>query len=552
MIISKIFQRFPQNRPSINLFLKKIDFGGVTTEDFMPNIRKNWLTVQVTVKYLHLDDLVANAIQTDAFNSLQFVYLDELVIQSRIQYFFDGAFKGLNHLKRLTLRHIQVYSSFHALTFVPLKTLEWFTMENCFEPVQQLSVDSLFAINHPHLMQIKIMECNLGRTITDKTFTGLANINELMLTCDQIEQIGPKSFDVALERLKCLNLTGNRLKTLPDNIFYEPQGFAISIVLDDNPWHCDCLMENLRKFIQNSNDDDLKGVTCETPIEWHGQSIFDLPSLCIETPSLSVQTEFLSAESPNLSPLTTNIITPTEIKLATVTAANNLNNFTFIQCGAINVKKNVKLSKPKMNQFPSIRMNDGKLLLYTARIAQEFFYFAYDQSDKTISKCLGNSEGNKVRKMKIDLQPHRMYRLCRVIRRHNLITPLECIPFFTEHDDTNLNAWVMIEHKAIFIWVLTLIVALMPFIGISIAILMAKIFPKSIRGRRGRSKQALSPIPTPNSRTISSTMLTHSEKRIRFRFVYEGIILLLFFGASNRTHASSYEFRFFFIRSEFL
>lgn len=473
-------------RAPINLFLKKIRFDGFL-ENHLPSIRENWLTVQVPVKYLHLDDFTATIIHEDAFNVDQFENLNELVIQSRITKIDNMAFNGLKNLKKLTLRGIEM-EEFEQNTLEPLETLQWFTMENCMysENSKVLSVNNLFGIYLPHLTRVKIMDCNLGKTINQLTFQGLKGINEIILVSDRIEEIGEESFDVAFTSLTHLNLAKNRLRSLPRDIFDIRKGLTTTIKLDSNLWHCGCSLEGLRKFILHSFNDDVKKTVCKTPIEYAGQRIYDLPSLCIDeikpTPS-SFFTEIMIPDDRNSWAHSLEL----QRELS--------NDSTVIHCGAINVKKYVTLKKSTKIRFPLICIKNGNLVLYTAHLSKDFFYFGYEQSFKKILKCVGNSMGDKVRKIQIAMSPNQMYRLCRIKRKHNSITPLECIPYFTNYDADRLDAWIKMKYKGTFVWIFIFTGILMPFIGILISTLLAKLFPKFIRGNTLLTKQTLSPIP---------------------------------------------------------
>lgn len=356
------FQRFLRERPSVNLFLKKIQFDGPSKN--YSYMQKGWLTVIVFVKFLHLDNLTVSTIRKDAFNAKQFVNLNELVIQSHITCIEEFAFMGLENLKKLTLRGIEIIS-FAPKTLGPLGTLQWLTIESCVysENSKMLSLKNLLGILSLYtITRVKIIDCNV-QIIDRSSFHGLTGINELMLVNDQIENIRQESFDIVFVTLTYLNLVGNRLRTLPSDLFNIEQSLMATIKLDSNLWHCDCDLESLRQFILNSFNEDVKQAICRTPFEYAGRRIYDLPSLCNDqsTPS-----------PPSPSPFPTEIIIPDDQDYELVHSHEpkheHSNDSTIIHCGAINVNKYVTLGKLTKIQFPSIRIKNGNLVLYTAHL----------------------------------------------------------------------------------------------------------------------------------------------------------------------------------------
>lgn len=452
----------------------------------------DWFTVVVDVKCLTMFDLNAYKIEKDAFNAKQFIDLNDLEIWSRITEFEDGVFIGLGNLKRLTLRGIQV-NKFNSKALEPLITLEHFTMENCInlESAPNFAVDNLFGtIAMPRMKRVKVTKCNLKKTITDSTFSGLTEINELLLMDNEIECIGPRSFDIVFNKLEFLSLAANKLKSLPVSIFEKARGHMVSIKLDENNWHCDCDLEDLRKYMQYSESKDLKEAICMTPTKYAGQKIFKLPSLCFEMPLPE--------------PVQTSIVFPDDEENNNdgeneIPQIDEPGQFALIHCGPINGKKNVKLQQSDKIRLPTIRVNHGKLIICTAHLSKDFYYFGYEQNMKMILMCLGNSRGDKVRKIEIDLHPYRMYRLCRLKRKHNSITPMECIPYFTGSDENNFDVWITEKYKAAFISIIMVIAVIMPFLGILVSVILAKVFPKFIRGKTSLKKQAPSPDPKPLS-----------------------------------------------------
>lgn len=436
-------------------------------------MEQNWLTANVRVKFLRLENLVVNIIRKDAFNAPHFKILSELVIWSRISSFHNGAFNGLENLKKLILKSIEVIK-FNPELLAPLQIIEWFTMENS---IDFESFDNLFGtVKLNHLKYVKIVDCNLRKMINKLTFIGLTNINEFYLLNDRIEKIGSHSFDAIFIHLKVLSLTGNNLKCLPENIFSVTQGNLVSIKLHRNELrlqlHCDCDLEPLRIFIQSSIDVDSKNVRCLTPYKCSGEKIDDFSSLCFESEAIASATiinPFDQDDSFN--------VTDSEPQ------NDSSGQFSMIHCESksVSIKATIKLTNSLEIHFHSIRMKKGKLVLNTAHISKNVFYFVYEQYEKKILKCIGNLTGDKFTKIRMDLNPNQMYRLCGIKRTHHLINPFECMPFFSDYNESNLDTWITIKYKTASIAFCIFLAIFMLFNGMLIAFFWPNHFERFIK-----------------------------------------------------------------------
>lgn len=288
-VLCLYFQSFPRalfspdstERNPITLSLKGIYFSNIAKKDIAA-LNERWFTVSERVLSLHLDNLEVSLIGPYAFNTKHFETLKELTITSKItHYIFSNAFNGLENLVSLSLYDMKI-TGFASETLAPLQSLEKFSMQRCNARHKKflLSIDRLFATNLPNLERIEISRCNLSTTITNSTFVGLQNISFLNLTENHIEQLGQGSFDSIFRTLKTLNLAANDLKSIPKQIFSKAKGTGIKIFLQDNPWHCDCDLENFRRFLQFSQNIDPQQIICKTPKNLAGKQLYVIPSLC--------------------------------------------------------------------------------------------------------------------------------------------------------------------------------------------------------------------------------------------------------------------------------
>lgn len=276
-------RRSSVNMEKIILHLIDITFEdpkGINTHSMLT---KNWYTSETSVQALNLDNVKLFLIQADAFNTIHFRKMTNLMIRSRIEFLHEGTFNGLNNLKVLSLVNTKI-KIFVKNILAPLRSLEWFVMDCGIDEKHPLEihVDNLFgAGNFSKINQLSIFNCNLRTTIDRSTFIGITNISILLLELNRIEVIGDRSFDTVFPTLNQLSLAMNDLKTLPADIFSMSKRKTI-IEIDENPWHCDCKLENLRLFLLRSEHIFLPSIVCNSPKKYAGQKLIAMPPLCID------------------------------------------------------------------------------------------------------------------------------------------------------------------------------------------------------------------------------------------------------------------------------
>lgn len=484
---------------STGLHLRHIHF--VKSENIIYRIPTGWFTVNVSLTYLHLSDLNIFAIEKDAFNGNSFVNLRELSISdTAISSLNSGIFHGLFSLTILTLTNSKVHF-FAPNTLRTLPVLRQFTMTRCVK--QEISLDNLFGMAKlEHLQKVQVSKCCLNRSITNLTFSGLTNIIELNLMSNHIEEIGSKSFNSIFKTLKYLYLGKNNLKTAR-NLFFPKMATNVQIFLEENEWHCDCDMENVRRLILNAKFMKFNDVICQTPLAMN-QIVLNTykKTLC------SKLTMLLKTKAPII------LVVPTEATNTKESEGNEtiavapeseesfedlpMNTTCPVQCDVSNeefVKHSmdyVTFTKLSVHIFP-FRYKDGKLMLFTSEKSKDFVYVGFEQCTpyrkyKQISRCIGNSEGTE-RKVEITLKLNQSYRFCQMEKSDITIKPFECVSIYSQTKDQQeieeteqSTCWIMREQKTIAIIGFIVLAICMPFVGILVAIILAKFFPKRIRG----------------------------------------------------------------------
>lgn len=452
-----LLQEIYQKRP-ITLKLKHITFLTYTA----PTLPKAFFKPNVPVKELYLQDLKIYSIEKDAFNCKQFANLQTLEFNRMpIMNFKDGIFNGLTNLKTLILDRVQVYF-IGSNILQPLLNLNTVTIQFCGE--HTITIDHLFgSTNLYHLNKVSIKYCNLKDTITNRTFTGLRNITELRLDYNEIEQIGPQSFDVPLETLIILSLQWNELKFIPGDLFRTAFGQNTRIYIGHNPWHCDCNMENFRQFMRK--DVNIRAIRCKTPSEYEGNFIHSCGNLCNETDELMPISDANELKPAQLTSKSEQELIPVELSKSPIP------------------HRLVHLSKPSNDRQPTIHYGKTKL-----QIKYKIFDFNLIQFNgkNEILQCK-TSIGNDVKGSLVtyNVIPNQLYRFCSMNKLLPKIIPLDCISVFAqlknEVMNTSNDAWILMKHHILLIVAICMFFILGFIGGLFIAVILAKLFPKFIQ-----------------------------------------------------------------------
>ncbi|XP_030636510.1 SLIT and NTRK-like protein 1 [Chanos chanos] len=153
-----------------------------------------------------------------------------------------GAFLGLQLVKRLHINNNKI-RSFKKSTFLGLDDLEY------------LQADF-----------------NLLRDIDPSVFRDLSKLEVLILNDNLISALPINVFQHV--PITHLDLRGNRIKTLPYEGVLEQIPGIVEVLLEDNPWDCNCDLVSLKEWLENIPQNALIGrVICEAPTRLQGNDL---------------------------------------------------------------------------------------------------------------------------------------------------------------------------------------------------------------------------------------------------------------------------------------
>lgn len=407
-----------------------------------------WFQLNLYIRSLSLKQLKIQSIQPNAFNTFHFKELIELKIENvMISNLPKGIFEGLSKMKNLFLKNLKIIN-IDKNVLKPVPFLESFSMSSCGIGIMKL--DPLFgSVKMLHLTKVIINNCTLKDTITETTFSGLSVVSTLNLTNNQIEVIGPKSFDIVLNTLKILILQSNKLKTLPNDLFKNMKKSATTINLIENQWHCDCNLEHLRQLLRSA-EKSFSPIACQTPLKLKSVYLKYVGPFC----DGSVTTEVLN-----------------ELELNSFANQVELTLIADDQALPSCASTNVTIAMEKGNNFPIIRLENAKLFIEVQHFSSIFGVIGFDENKKMTHCMESTSNGNEKFDISSILAANRLQHFCLMKIGSKFISPSNCVTIYL----LNLNEKHLTKHPKTVVAFLLCI-----FGGIVSGILMTIFFNRAI------------------------------------------------------------------------
>ncbi|XP_077587060.1 SLIT and NTRK-like protein 1 [Stigmatopora nigra] len=153
-----------------------------------------------------------------------------------------GAFLGLQLVKRLHINNNKI-RSFRKSTFLGLDDLEYLQAD--FNLLREVDPDVFRDLNK---LEVLILNDNLISALPNDVFRHVPVTH--------------------------LDLRGNRIKTLPYEGILEQIPGIVEVLLEDNPWDCNCQLVSLKEWLENIPPNALIGrVVCEAPTGLQGADL---------------------------------------------------------------------------------------------------------------------------------------------------------------------------------------------------------------------------------------------------------------------------------------
>lgn len=390
---------------------------------------------ELYIKNCELRTIARGAFQTYSLEGLKILKLSGNDIQD-----LNTKFVGLGSLEDLTLANMplkefrtQLFASFsnlRSLTFKSITNNDFIIRGSSYQP---LAIYELY-FNENHMID----------SIQENSFDGCTNVQIIDLSRNSIKFIEKNAFNEAkFPNLLCLDLLHNKL-TILDPTFFSGLPEKTKVILNFNPWRCDCNLKNVIQYLALQKSKGIVSLaSCEYPNEYKGMKLMDLDweDLCGGYHRLQCNVGSKPPETVHVR----------EQRLGIVNADN------------FETMKELKLWS-KGNQ------QNTKFMLIAHMNALDVNQ-CYTFSENTIHETY----------LKFD----QTYRICRLENDVKTISILDCVIFYRGPNTTpNISTvWIYMSERSN-IMIYSFICNCVAFLfGIPVAYLMAILFPVVTRNR---------------------------------------------------------------------
>lgn len=236
MNVPTVFQSQSAWPPHIELF--GMEFPHAT-------IGPNWYKATEPIYSLIIRACRIDRIEPGAFDIPTFHELNILSFSNCTPFEYKyGFFDGLRSITNFVIEDMHIRGIDEGFLVPIRRTVQFFGSDNYTD---FLDFNVGFGTHkYLQLTELVFSGCPHVRRLAYSNFTGLSTLRELSLENNAIEVLEDRAFDYVLFSLKSINLSGNRLKTLPVRIFKvllescNDEENGPEILLADNPWSCGC------------------------------------------------------------------------------------------------------------------------------------------------------------------------------------------------------------------------------------------------------------------------------------------------------------------------
>lgn len=416
-------------------------------EGWFPNISEK----NVTIVELNLEFSTVERISDNIF--LPFSEIQKLTLfMSQTAYFKKGMFKGLT-----SLTHLTIITFLSSTTFIESDLL--LHIRNTLikliitpgDPLHGSSkitpIDITGYSELPKLKEISFSWSTVS-TLTNKTLTGLINIEHLDFSNCKMNSIDEGSFDSIKNTIQTVNLRENLLKELPLNLFTKilPNSNLI-FYLDKNMWNCNCNLRAFKRVLDRypNNFGSIPNIYCTEPVQ--GCPITE--ESCYENCAIP---EFIQAE------------------------CFDYNNTTDIDMINLKYGDDYKITITDI-------INDVIVIEIIVNLDNKTILLDVNYLNNDIMEQDCDIITNRTTKISKQLQYNRAYIFCLLDASDGVTKPLNCISFHMKPSEFNI--WLTEDIRILSICVLSIIILICFSIGFIIGFYLMKCNPEWLEGCKG-------------------------------------------------------------------
>lgn len=467
-----------KNAKSVKLLIKDCEFS-----DNM--LRKNWLSINLSIDELTLNHCSLKEIEDDTFASSIFEKTSRIIIvNNKISYLRKAMFRHLEALQELSIQENIIKSAeFNLLEEVAgsLTNLELRQAINDREVLKNIT-------GAGELFKLKLLSLygNVISRIDEKLFAGVSRIESLFLHDSNIATV---SRDVLkpISSVLLLTLNKNKITSLPEGLLDSAISSAKSfhIYVKNNPWHCDCKLKWMQDFIEDHSS-MIDNPTCDTPPMNAGKS-FAVANFSCDESSITIPTTIINS-SPGSSEHSWNQNNRTSTPRISTTTDND--KIIRVTCNAtdtfLQTYNSRKLQStdvqfyPRFPNFYVSKILDTSILVNLPNQSGVTLLWFDNNNVYDSIRCAKNAKRSYLVE---DIDPQASYTICLLDDNGKFISPLNCLAVTTRAAYES-RTWLTNADKTLVLSLSIASLLLLFFVGGFLSFLLIRRHPTLLRGSK--------------------------------------------------------------------
>lgn len=282
---------------------------------------------------------------------------------------------------------------------------------------------------------IRITQQKLLDNIPKDLFSKFGSLTELALRRNGITSVEKNSFDSCADTLKVLSLNGNLLKTLAEGVipyrfFNNNHTSRKEITFYNNPWHCSCDLNHLKKLMLEFPSLFPDEIRCKTPEDLRGKIVKQI-DLCYKR----------------------------------------------IDC---RFKHNLLLAAISKSMGISLDSRDDCLLTLNSSV-NNYYLIWFEKTTTTNPQCVTLKKERVSIKLHIigESKPQNIYIFCIMVKPGKTVSPIDCITYRILFTRKHQTIWLSQNMQITVLTTVLIAFCLVSSVAAAIVIVLSRIYTRS-------------------------------------------------------------------------